>query len=494
VNGLFVCDPKRLETFFADDIVGTDIFSRLETTDEIFEICKQGIAFPIFDIDNYNFTIVVRHVDSPSYLTLSNRSGKVFTRWLINSDTGKLLLCGLSNLMLWDPDDQDRIDNGNHNENINFQISPGDYQVEVVGAINILEIDEEEWVLELVFSPITEKIGQEFQVDLSQNHFLQENKVTPISQAQMESPSTKNSVLEKQKASDETIIHQILPLLNKNVFSSFIKELFQDKHGAFLEIEELGTGFFRKPWIDSYGESLETAFILQYLPLEIFKNPETFDTSNDPILFSQLEKVKKHYHKSSGAFGMVSGHLVPATKLRTLGFLTNMYDLERQEYFEKLIPNYVKVARKAGIYIPIILGSYDSFIDLNAERTIETLKKFLEKHSDGLTINFSDSDVKVSRFMSERNLGGVLRHSYQICEPVLTKLDIGRSLLSEFEMLIRKETKEKDLEDFLQAHYREIFGYNYDRIETQVWLKFPNLDLVGKRRRLDIFLRNGMCQ
>jgi hypothetical protein len=62
----------------------------------------------------------------------------------------------------------------------------------------------------------------------------------------------------------------------------------------------------------------------------------------------------------------------------------------------------------------------------------------------------------------------------------------------EFEYLLKKNVKEDELEKFLTAHYKEIFGNKYDRIETQLWLKFPEFDIAGKNRRIDIFLRNSI--
>src|SRR5262249_31267329 len=41
--------------------------------------------------------------------------------------------------------------------------------------------------------------------------------------------------------------------------------------------------------------------------------------------------------------------------------------------------------------------------------------------------------------------------------------------------------------------YLDIFGSKYDRIENQIWLRFPELDITGKERRLDIFLRNSIA-
>jgi hypothetical protein len=62
-------------------------------------------------------------------------------------------------------------------------------------------------------------------------------------------------------------------------------------------------------------------------------------------------------------------------------------------------------------------------------------------------------------------------------------------LVKEFEQLLSCNPREAKLEAFLKKYFKEIFE-GYDRIETQVWLKFPDLDIGNKNRRLDVFLRN----
>jgi len=56
--------------------------------------------------------------------------------------------------------------------------------------------------------------------------------------------------------------------------------------------------------------------------------------------------------------------------------------------------------------------------------------------------------------------------------------------------LLSNNPKEATLENFLESHFRDIFGPNYDRIETQIWLRFPEFYISNRSRRLDIFLRN----
>jgi hypothetical protein len=101
--------------------------------------------------------------------------------------------------------------------------------------------------------------------------------------------------------------------------------------------------------------------------------------------------------------------------------------------------------------------------------------------------------MKVDNFSSERNLaGGVFQNTKYPYEPVYLGEFRKENLLAEFESLINNETRESDLEGFIVAHYQDIFGSKYDQIETQLWLRFPELDISGRDRRLDIFLRNSV--
>ena len=57
---------------------------------------------------------------------------------------------------------------------------------------------------------------------------------------------------------------------------------------------------------------------------------------------------------------------------------------------------------------------------------------------------------------------------------------------------MNSDVQERILEEFLQEHYRDIFGNHYDKIATQLWLKFPELDIGNKVRRMDLFMRNSV--
>jgi len=192
---------------------------------------------------------------------------------------------------------------------------------------------------------------------------------------------------------------------------------------------------------------------------------------------------------------MVAPSLRIASRLQSLAFVTNLAGVEKPTYEQEIIPAYAQVARKIGLKKPAILvGSYDSFIDLNPAGTDKAIGDFIAGNRDGIRIVLTADDVKVERFASERNLvGGVLTNTQNPYEPVFSiTRDREEEALTEFERLIRKGTSESDLEKFIVAHYKLIFGSKYDRVETQLWLRFPELDVAGSERRLDIFLRNSV--
>ena len=103
----------------------------------------------------------------------------------------------------------------------------------------------------------------------------------------------------------------------------------------------------------------------------------------------------------------------------------------------------------------------------------------------GVSIELTRDLRHVWRFTSEKYLtAGVARLTHDLLSPVnATRGVTQESLIEEFEDLLSRDPREDALERFLAAHYVEIFGARYDRIETQVWLRFPTLDINAKNRQ-----------
>lgn len=490
-SGFVLCDPERLDQFYGDKVQGFDLLARFEQTNEGHIACQQGIIVPILGVEPHEYTLVVRHPDSETFL----QSAPYITSagWLLGTDTGKLVLCNLNNLMFWDPWDTYEYDN-NYNRYESFSIMPGWYQVEFQGGINSEGSDEEEWVFEYILKPVPERPDFAASLHNASNYFHQVAQATESVEMIIGSSEAAEDIGREQEGEDSDLLRTLLSRLNTNAFEAFIVELFnKEESEPFSRLQDVGDGVFYQPLLDSYGGTLDSVFLLHYLPLGTFQNPERIQIAADPLLAHRLEQVRNFYKGKFGYFGMVSESLVKAAKLRSLAILTNLAGIDKDYYQSNLIPKYRELAQSLDLFVPsFLVGSYDSFLDLNASGTEKAFKGFLSKNSEGVTISLSEESVHVARFTYETSLQGVFRESKYLYEPVFFSFGQQEQFLADFEVLIRSETREAELEDFLAAHFRDIFGSNYDRIETQIWLKFPELDISHKNRRLDVFLRNSV--
>src|SRR5208337_1468797 len=107
------------------------------------------------------------------------------------------------------------------------------------------------------------------------------------------------------------------------------------------------------------------------------------------------------------------------------------------------------------------------FLDFNASRVQKLLSEFLTNRADGFTVQIGLSGAHVLNFHSQTSFeSGVLASNmcpYEAIIPVASKSNV--ELIREFEFLIRKGGPEEELEKFLIAHIKEIFGGKYDRVE-----------------------------
>lgn len=303
--------------------------------------------------------------------------------------------------------------------------------------------------------------------------------------------------ISEQKAEgsvDKDFLHAALSRLNNPAFESFVLELFDDRNEPIEMLREAGEAVFYKPLLDSYGGSLHSVFLVEYLPLALFKRPDLSSVLTDPDIRERLEKTRDIYKGASGYFGFVAPVLLKAGRLRSIGLLTNLSGVDKSEYDTELIPNFVSLVEQVGLDAQVLVGSYDSFLDLNAAGVEAAFRRFLIERQDGISICLTAEGARVERFQVENCLSsGVLKDSRHPVEPIfLRHFREKEQVLIEFEDLINKNPKEADLERFLVAHYKDIFGTQYDRVEAQLWLRFPELDIACKDRRLDVFLRNSI--
>jgi hypothetical protein len=298
---------------------------------------------------------------------------------------------------------------------------------------------------------------------------------------------------------DKSILKAFLARCSRHTFACFVVELFsadpeEGGHEGFHPLVEAGEDIFYQPLVDSYGGSIHRVYLLHFPPLELFHPSHTL-TMDDPVLMRRLAKVRNIYKGKIGYWGMVSPYLKKDEALRAVGFVTNFSGLEADVYQELLLPAYQRLKRYCGLKKPpVLVGSCDSFLDRVPDKTQRVFKNFIQNYSDGLAISITEEGASVNSFVSERNLAAAVFPDTKFpYEPVFVGLAIRqRAVLAKFESLINSDASEAILEEFIVAHYKDIFGTKYDRVEPQLWLRFPELDIAEQNRRLDVFLRNSV--
>lgn len=293
---------------------------------------------------------------------------------------------------------------------------------------------------------------------------------------------------------DAKSLRKILSRFNRDAFSEFAFELcacYRRKFESPGWLPEAGDGVFYAAFIDSYGGSIHQVWVLHFPPTELFSNLNRF-CCDDPSLLDRLRSVRKLYKGKTGAWGMVSPWTEDDDQLRGVAIVTNISGYDREAYAECFLPKYKRVFRRSGLRSQFQVGSYDSFVDLSESKTRELFIGFLTRHTDGLSISLENGGASVAPFSCESPITAGLREgSGTPCETVYVSLRVSEQL-EEFGSLLKSGVAEAEIEAFLKIHFQEIFGFEYDRIETQLWLRSPELDVGRKDRRLDLFLRNSV--
>lgn len=285
------------------------------------------------------------------------------------------------------------------------------------------------------------------------------------------------------------ILKTLLASLNKNAFKAFAVDFL----GSLINLPKIGNDVYYEGLIDSYGgNTIHAVYLFHHFPVDLIKDIQKVNF-DEPDLARQLKGISEEYRGAVGYWGMVSESLVEDQKLHAFTFITNLTGYAREVYDKSIVPKYEHLIRGADI-LPktLLVGSCDSFVDLNEHDTREAFEKFLTGHKDGLTISLAGDGAQVNSFRLDSPLTcGILPHSGVPCESTSTRTR-ECSLVAELEYLLNKNSTEGEIEKFIAANYQDLFGFRYDRIETQLWLRFPELDISHKSRRLDIFLRNAV--
>lgn len=272
--------------------------------------------------------------------------------------------------------------------------------------------------------------------------------------------------------------------LNKNGFEAFVKYLIENDSNFYTarSLTNIDERIIECP-PERYFQSAD-AFFLSYHPTSLYK-----DFSLRNIDIDCLGKMISNYLKKR------TYSLWLPTDGTTIYSINNydssnlgISDEELLFYYEKNLCGLLSEDIRLGI------GNVNTFLqkaESEGGDVSGTVSSFFNGLRDGLSISISDNGISADFFVGGKELPGITAYSHSIANPVI-KLVSMSNVLDEFNLLLNSESKEQELEEFLSEHYRFLFGEKYDCIMTQLWLKFPELDIGNSNRRLDVFMRNSV--
>ena len=253
-----------------------------------------------------------------------------------------------------------------------------------------------------------------------------------------------------------------------------------------------------------FPERFTDAYIIHSIPYELYENPLDIPVDS-PYIRKILHRVFEEYNDKI-VFGNSSEYGIYDSSLQGIYFVNNLYGFPIEYYKDYLNIEYNKLVEEIGTYfshnhgfighfgeIFSGVGNLDSFVSFSLDNTIALLNSYNNDVFE-TSISFSEGILKVRRCSFDKyitsGIGKVTKSPY--CSLIAERINEKNEIINEFEDLINREPSESELEKFLTRYYKDLFGSIYDRIETQTWLKFPDIDITHKDRRLDIFLHNSI--
>lgn len=302
-----------------------------------------------------------------------------------------------------------------------------------------------------------------------------------------------------------TINHlsDILSSLNRDSFNQFIFDMWEVDNKQttkdFIESKSkprLGSGVIEQHFIHwdnpqsakSYqGFNLVVPF---FQPLELLLQTKDVKTllHKESMIIKKFERslkrrIKDWYWPQDGEF--VSSNIY---------FVSNLIGIKKEAYHDKILPRLSKTINHSSFINKIGIGTYDSFIDRVPLKTERVLKNLISKNQFETSLFYRDGRIFIEQHLPENFLqSGLLSGSLTPCDTVISSAPKSNiEVIKEFESILNRGFKEDEMERFLEKYYKYVFGNKYNSIETQLWLRFPELDINRKERRLDIFLRNAI--
>jgi hypothetical protein len=300
-----------------------------------------------------------------------------------------------------------------------------------------------------------------------------------------------------QAALGPEFVKRMIRRLDNASFCKLVdRMLVQEYEGVITHLPQFGPNVWHR-WFGSvrlkYGreERSDGFYIAHHLPSDLFSDPLAFNV-RQPGLATTLQKI---------LFSPYIPELDYDAKatLHALYFLNNTgVDADGNDpvaYANALAEKYYEFLVALGFDTNnvVSVGTCDNYVDQRLQIVVQSLTAVLDASLE-TSIRLVTDEIEVQPFIAERHFSeGVTAGSLSPCGPVYI-IKRAPQVIREFEALLQGNPSEAHLESFLKTYYREVFGPDYDRVETQVWVRFPHLDVTNKRRRLDMFLRNQVTR
>lgn len=295
---------------------------------------------------------------------------------------------------------------------------------------------------------------------------------------------------------NEQLLKRIGSLSQKD-FIAFCFEMLKNTYGENLKnCTNIEGAFYTKSesgMLSPY--ELASIFIVDYLPYELFEDPQDIPFNN-PLIRKRLLSIKEEFDKSPVLFDGASCYATIDNIIGGIFFFNHIIGPQNEFFTEIALNKYKKMLIELGLYykkigldISLGIGCPNSYLDNNPQSVIRALE-YIESNNEQLSIEFSDQGYEVNKICQGKYVSsGVGRISGDIFFPclVLRKKD---HICIEFERLLNSDPSEKIISDFIIENYRDILGFKYDAIKSEVGLRFPDLDISGKNRRVDILVHN----
>ena len=295
---------------------------------------------------------------------------------------------------------------------------------------------------------------------------------------------------------DTKLVKQFLSQLNNESFKRFIYELWNLDNDNLQHKKLRYTRFDKNIIEEEYTKSEDGNLFHGYYLIIPFLFPiEVFDNANidflDPYFMSNLKKYKRTIknREQSWFFPTDGNYIEPG-----FSFITNFEGIDTNIYYTNIIPKFEELVKKCGFNNNVYVGSCDSFFEPEyEEKALCAFQNFIKKYQGEISLSFFEGKINIEYFYPDKYISkGLLKNSINPYESISFNLKNKTDIILEFEDLINSKASESTLEKFLIKNYKEIFGEHYDRIESQIWLRFPEYDIANKERRIDLFLRNSI--